>query len=263
VSRPHSSRPRAILFDAGNTLLEMNYAAIARYLAGRGHAVSAADVLGAELRARVRLDQALSSGVSTESGETHGLYLRYVLLHLGIGDEGEVQAIAGWRRHYNPPVGLWNQAHPEARAALRRVKQAGLIAGVISNSNGSVRAILEETDLAGELDVIIDSGVVGVEKPDPRIFEVALEQAGVPAGAARYIGDLYSVDVVGARRAGLKAVLLDPRGYWGPRDCPRARGLDDALNLCEVPDIMRPAAPARPRDAAGRDTSPDQEARHE
>jgi len=79
---------------------------------------------------------------------------------------------------------------------------------------------------------VIDSAVVGVEKPDPRIFRLALAQAGVPPSAAVYVGDLYSVDVVGARRAGLDAVLLDPRGYWGPRDCILARGLGDAVRLC-------------------------------
>lgn len=232
MSRPVSPRLRAILFDAGNTLLQMNYPAIAGYLAGRGHAVSVAAVRDAELRARVRLDGDLASGASTESRDTHGRYLRYVLLHLGIADEGEVQAIARWRRDFNPPVGLWNRADPEARAALRLVKEAGLIAGVISNSNGSVRSVLEETQLARDLDLIIDSAVVGVEKPDERIFRLALERAGVPPGAALYIGDLYSVDVVGARRAGLGAVLLDPRGYWGPRDCALARGIEAAVRLC-------------------------------
>jgi len=214
----------------------MNYPAIAEYLAARGHAVTAAEVEEAELRARVRLDGDLVSGASTESKDSHGRYLRYVLLHLGITDEGEVRAIARWRRAYNRPGGLWDQADPEAGAALRRVKAAGLIAGVISNSDGSVRSILEETGLARHLDFVIDSAVVGVEKPDPRIFRLALEHAGVPPEAALYVGDLYSVDVVGARRAGLDAVLLDPRGYWGPRDCPLARGLQDAVRLCLCPE---------------------------
>ena len=229
---PRLRRPRVIVFDAGNTLLRMNYPAIAEYLTARGHAVTAAEVEEAELRARVRVDSDLVSGASTESKDSHGRYLRYVLLHLGITDEGEVQAIARWRCAYNRPGGLWNRADPEAGAALRRVKAAGLIAGVISNSDGSVRSILEETGLARHLDFIIDSAVVGVEKPDPRIFRLALEHAGVPPEAALYVGDLYSVDVVGARRAGLDAVLLDPRGYWGPRDCPLARGLQDAVRLC-------------------------------
>jgi len=235
VNRPTSTasgRPRAILFDAGNTLLQMNYPAIGEYLAGRGRAVTADQVAEAELLARVRLDGDLASGTSTESTDTHGLYLRYVLFHLGITDEAEIEAVARWRRGYNLPVGLWNRADPAAAGALERVKAAGLIAGVISNSNGSVRAILEATGLARHLDFIIDSRVVGVEKPDPRIFHLALEQARVPSEAAVYIGDLYSVDVLGARGAGLDAVLLDPRGLWGPRDCLLARGLDDAVRRC-------------------------------
>jgi putative hydrolase of the HAD superfamily len=73
---------------------------------------------------------------------------------------------------------------------------------------------------------------VGVEKPDPSIFHLALEQARGPGAAAVYVGDLYSVDVLGARGAGLDAVLLDPRGYWGPRDWRLARGLEDAVRLC-------------------------------
>lgn len=232
VNRQTASRPRAILFDAGNTLIQMNYAAIAEYLAGRGRSVTATLVEEAEIRARVRLDDDLAPGASTESGDTHDRYLRYVLGDLGITDGGEIEAIARWRRGYNVPVGLWNRADPAAAAALGRVKAAGLIAGVISNSNGSVRSILEATGLADHLDFIIDSTVVGVEKPDPRIFHLALEQARVPGEAAVYIGDLYSVDVLGARGAGLDAVLLDPRGHWGPRDCRLARGLEDAVRLC-------------------------------
>ena len=224
--------PRAILFDAGNTLILMNYRAIADYLGGRGWAVTAEQVEEAELLARVRLDRDLGAGVSTESTDTHGRYLRYVLGHLGIADADEVQEIARWRRGYNLPVGLWDRADPTATAALRRVKAAGLVTGVISNSNGSVQRILEDTGLARHLDFVIDSSRVGVEKPDPRIFQLALERARVPADAAVYVGDLYSIDVLWARRAGLDAVLLDPRGHWWPRDCRIAGGLEDAVRLC-------------------------------
>jgi len=224
-------RIRAVLFDAGNTLLHMDYAAIAARLSIGGPAVAAGDDEEAELRARVLLDRDLAAGASTESRDTHGRYLRYVLGHLGIAGDERVEEIARWRAAYNPPFGLWMRAS-EAEAALRRVKSAGLMAGVISNSNGSVRAILEAIGLARHLDVIVDSAVVGVEKPDPRIFEIALREAGVAAPAACYVGDLYSVDVLGARRAGLDAVLLDPRGYWGSRDCLTARSLDDAVSLC-------------------------------
>ena len=235
MNRPGSpARPpvRAVLFDAGNTLLRMNYGIIADHLRTRGRVASPAEIEDAELRARVRLDPHLAPGASsTESTVTHGRYLRYLLENLAITDEAEIDAIARWRRGYNLPVGLWNRADPEALAALRRVRAAGLVAGVISNSNGSVRSILEETGLAAYLDFIIDSAVVGVEKPDPRIFALGLRAAGVAAAEAVYVGDLYSVDVLGARAAGLDGILLDPRGFWAPRDCRLARGLEDAVRL--------------------------------
>jgi putative hydrolase of the HAD superfamily len=228
-------RLRAIIFDAGNTLLRMNYPVIAEHLAGRGHRVSVEDVEEAELHARVRLDPHLAPEASTESKRIGGYYLRFILEHLGISNEAEIEGIDRWRREYNLPVGLWNRADPEALGALRRVKAAGLVAGVISNSNGSVRAILEETGLSAHLDFIIDSAVVGVEKPDPRIFQLGLREGAVEPGEAWYVGDLYSVDVLGARGAGLDAVLLDPRGYWRPRDCRLARSLGEAVALALSP----------------------------
>ena len=228
---PARAAVRAVIFDAGNTLLRMNYGIIAAHLATRGRAASPEQVEDAELRARVRLDPHLAPGASTESTVTHGRYLRYLLENLAITDDAEVDAIARWRRGYNLPVGLWNRADPQALAALRRVRAAGLVAGVISNSNGSVRSILEETGLAAQLDFIIDSAVVGVEKPDPRIFHLGLREAGVAAAEAVYVGDLYSVDVLGARAAGLDGILLDPGGFWAPRDCRLARGLEDAVRL--------------------------------
>jgi len=235
MNRPGSpARPsvRAVIFDAGNTLLRMNYRIIADHLRTRGRVTSQDQVEEAELRARVRLDPHLAPGASsTESAVTHGRYLRYLLEHLDITDEAEFDAIARWRRGYNLPVGLWNRADPEALGAIRRVREAGLVAGVISNSNGSVRSILEETGLAAHLHFIIDSSVVGVEKPDPRIFHLGLREAGVAPAEAVYVGDLYSVDVLGARAAGLDGILLDPRGFWAPRDCRLARGLDEAVRL--------------------------------
>jgi putative hydrolase of the HAD superfamily len=78
---------------------------------------------------------------------------------------------------------------------------------------------------------VLDSRVVGVEKPDPRIFQMALDRAGVAPDEAVYIGDLYSIDVVGSRAAGLDAILLDPAGLWGHVDCVKARDLLEAADL--------------------------------
>jgi putative hydrolase of the HAD superfamily len=225
------SRPRAVLFDAGNTLLRMNYPAIAKHLASRGHAVPVEAVEEAELRARVRLDADLALGGSTEGRPAQDRYTTYLLEGLGLTDPDEIEAAARFKRSYNPPAGLFDRADPSARAAIHCVKAAGLVVGVVSNSNGSARALLDGAGLAAELDFIIDSALVGVEKPDPRIFRLGLERAGVAAHEAVYIGDLYSVDVLGSRAAGLGSILLDPRGFWGPRDCDTARDLGAAMAL--------------------------------
>src|SRR6185503_15618778 len=220
---------RAIVFDVGSTLVRMNYAAMAAGLAARGHAVTAADVEDAELRARVRLDADLAAGHSTESADARARQARYLLEPLGITDPAEIGAFGAWRSAYNPPVGLFHVVDPAAADALARVRGAGLAVGAISNSNGTVAALLAALGLGPALDFVIDSAVVGVEKPDPRIFHLALAAAGVEPREAAYVGDFYSVDVLGARAAGLDAVLLDPRGYWGARDCRTARGVADAV----------------------------------
>jgi HAD superfamily hydrolase (TIGR01509 family) len=228
------SRPlRAVFFDAGNTLIRMNYPVIAAELAAHGVTATAGDLESAEWRARVRLDDALGRAgrVSTETPATADRYLGLILDELGVREASVAAALGAWRARYNPPVGLWNVAAPGAEAALRRVREAGLGAAVISNSNGSVRAILESLGLAGYLDFILDSSEVGVEKPDPRIFRLALERAGLGAPEAVYVGDLYSVDVLGARGVGLEAILLDPGGHWGVRDCPTARDVVGAVGL--------------------------------
>lgn len=231
MTRRARSLPRAVLFDAGNTLLRMNYPAIAGHLASRGHIVSAEAVEEAELRARVRLDADLAGGVSTEGRTAQDRYLGYLLDGLGLTDSGEVEAASRFTRSYNAPAGLFDRATPEARDAIRGVKEAGLVAGVVSNSNGSARTLLDGAGLGSELDFVIDSALVGVEKPDPRIFHFALERAGVAAHEAVYVGDLYSVDVLGSRAAGLDSILLDPRGFWGPRDCDTARDVGAAMAL--------------------------------
>jgi HAD superfamily hydrolase (TIGR01509 family) len=209
----------------------MNYPAIAEHLKSRGCEVSIEAIEEAELRARVRLDADLARGASTEGRTARDYYLAYLLEGLGITAPTEIEAAAGFRRSYNAPAGLFNVADPAALRAIQQVKSAGLVAGVVSNSNGCARALLAGAGLGDALDFVIDSAVVGVEKPDPKIFRLGLEQAGVAAHEAVYIGDLYSVDVLGSRAAGLDAILLDPGGFWGPRDCNMARDLLEATGL--------------------------------
>ena len=226
---------RAVFFDAGNTLVRMNYAAIAVELAAHGVRATPDEVQRAEWRARVRLDDEVfapaSGAASTESGSSAGRYVRLILEALGVTDRAVVEAMTEWRRSYNAPAGLFNVADPLAEPALKLVRDRGLTAGVVSNSNGTIRAILQTLGLLPYLAFVLDSTEVGVEKPHPRIFQLAVEQARVTPREAVYVGDLYSVDVRGARAAGLDAILLDPGGLWGERDCPRAPDVLAAVRL--------------------------------
>lgn len=224
---------RAVFFDAGNTLVRIDYAAIAAALAEHGVTASAEAVQRSEWRARVRLDSDVFARTgeiaSTEARSTHSRYLAYVLEGLGVTDPVLMQALDAWRRGYNQPLGLWTAPEPAAVPALRLARQAGLATAVISNSNGTIREILARLELLPLVDFVLDSHEEGVEKPDPAIFGRALARAGVAAPQAAYIGDLYSVDVAGARAAGLRAVLLDPGGHWERRDCPTAPTVLEAV----------------------------------
>src|SRR3989442_14510223 len=167
---PPTERPiRAVFFDAGNTLLRMNYAVIAAELVGHGVRVAPEEVQRAEWRARVRLDDQVLArsrpGDSTESRASADRYLRYVLEELGVADAATIDKVAEWRRTYNRPVGVWNTADPQAPDALALVRQAGLRADVSSHSHGSVRSTLNSLELAHHLDSVVQSAAVGGREP--------------------------------------------------------------------------------------------------
>jgi putative hydrolase of the HAD superfamily len=127
---------------------------------------------------------------------------------------------------------LWCRLAAGTREALDRLRAGGLRLAVVSNSDGRVEEALVAAGLRDCFDVVLDSALVGVEKPDPAIFRAALAALGVAPAEALYIGDLYDVDVVGARAAGMEAVLLVPDAAPGP-DCRRFASLaalaDDLL----------------------------------
>jgi HAD superfamily hydrolase (TIGR01509 family) len=222
---------RAVFLDAGNTLVGLDYDTIARGIEAQGHAVSVPAVQAAEFRARVLFDPHRAAHRSTETRDAFAVYVRYILEGLGIAWGADGERLAASLRTVNPPFGLWSVRLPEAQGALETLRELGLRLAVVSNSNGSVARLLKELDLARWLDLVVDSGVVGFEKPDPRIFHHAAAALGIEPREAVHVGDLYSVDVLGARAAGARAILLDPIGAWRVDDCPKARDVADAARL--------------------------------
>jgi putative hydrolase of the HAD superfamily len=196
------SRLRAVLFDAGNTLLFLDYP---RMAAGVGKALGV-PLTGDELASHASEAARAMERAATDQERTTA-YLEALFLLGGIPAErlGEVRACL-MRLHEEQH--LWCSVPQPTRAALTRLKAAGLLLGVVSNSEGRVEQALEAAGLRDYFDVVVDSGVLGIEKPDPRIFQAALQALGVAPEEALYVGDLYEVDVVGAQAAGIEAVLV-------------------------------------------------------
>ena len=96
---------------------------------------------------------------------------------------------------------------------------------MVSNSNGTLRELLRRLDLFAFFSLIVDSFEEGVEKPDPRLFEIALDRVRARRETTLHVGDFYEIDVVGARAAGLQAALLDVAGLYPGHDCPRFASL--------------------------------------
>ena len=119
--------------------------------------------------------------------------------------------LSAWREADNPNF-LWDLPIPGAAECLRRLRDAGVRLGVVSNADGRIGTALERAELAEYFEVIVDSGVVGVAKPDPAIFDHALEPLGLRAENTWYIGDTVMYDAAAAEAAGLTAWVIDHQG---------------------------------------------------
>jgi HAD superfamily hydrolase (TIGR01549 family) len=129
-------------------------------------------------------------------------------------------------REYHKVENLWEHVEPDIVPALAALKARGLRLVVVSNANGRLRHLFDRIGLTQWFDYLLDSHEWGFEKPDPRLFQLALEQSRADAPHTVHVGDLYHVDVIGARRAGLRdAVLYDMAGLYDDVDCPRVRSL--------------------------------------
>ena len=125
---------------------------------------------------------------------------------------------------------LWCSVQERTHHALERLRKAGLRLGIVSNSDGRVDQALTAAGLRQYFDVVIDSSIFGSEKPDPAIFQAALDALGVAPEEALYVGDLYEVDVVGARAAGMEAVLLTSAGPPPDQQCRTAASIDELVD---------------------------------
>jgi putative hydrolase of the HAD superfamily len=215
-----------LFLDAGGVLVFPNWQRVSGALARHGVTVSTDALIAAEPPAKFAIDEALRHQESTDA-ERAWLYMELVIENAGImpgeGVSRAIEELAAYHADHN----LWEYVPEEVVPALDRLTALGLRLVVVSNANGVLHRMFDRVGLTHYFHCICDSCVEGVEKPDPRFFQIALERSGSASETTMHVGDLYHVDVLGARGAGLRQLLIDPHDLYGAYDADRVRSLDE------------------------------------
>lgn len=221
---------KAIFFDAGNTIIFPNYRLIQRVLSSYGVGVTAEELFRLDCEQRDQYNRLAAAGE-----ETSHLWEHYwVTLLRRAGMAGDVQTEVIKELTVRSEQGaLWLQVLDGTFETLDALRVGGRTLGVVSNSEGRLESFLEHVGLRPYFAFVLDSAIVGIDKPDPGIFHMALERAKVHPHEALFVGDNYPIDILGARRVGIAGVLFNPAGHEGVFDCPvidRLSALEELLN---------------------------------
>ena len=203
-----------------------NWHRISDALGRQGIEVTAEALSRAEPHARRMLDDGRTI-VTTTDASRGWLFFDLILEQAGIPRSPQTAAALTEMHTYHQANNLWELVPGEVEPALTALRDRRLTLVVVSNANGTLRAHMARLGLLPLVDHVLDSCEEGVEKPDPRLFEIALARADAAAASTVHIGDFYQVDVVGARAAGIRAVLLDHAGLRPDADCTRVSSLEE------------------------------------
>jgi HAD superfamily hydrolase (TIGR01509 family) len=218
---------RLLCLDAGNTVIFLDHARIAAWLGEQGFDVTARALIDAEGKAkRFQEEGALTTvpwdGKSLPGARGWGGMIGTMIREAGVA-EGKLVGLLPrlWAEHEKK--NLYSLVPEGLGVALDAVRERGVKVAVVSNSEGMLEPLFVELGIRRHFDLIADSGRLGFEKPDPRIFEYALGAFGVRAEDALHLGDSIATDVLGAKRAKLRVMLVDPYGHCAGRalDVPR------------------------------------------
>lgn len=226
---------QTVFLDAGGVLVFPNWWRISETLARHGVDVAPEALRAAEPHAKKRLDQ---RGLihSTTDAKRGWLYFDLILEHAGVTPDARTGEALAELHEYHQRSNLWEHMPDDVLPALRELRTLGLQLVVVSNANGTVEALAERLGISECVGCVLDSFVEKVEKPDPRFFEIALERSGAQRESTIHVGDLYEVDVVGARSAGITPVLLDAANLYADADCTRVGTLGQLVRLLHTPD---------------------------
>jgi HAD superfamily hydrolase (TIGR01549 family) len=218
---PETLKPSFIFFDVGNTLLFLNRDHVLKPLYDRGIFPTDEQWKSVERRSKNEFDDIIEHGGHADHS-FWWMFYAHLLADLSVDAETVHTALVEATRI----SANWNVIRPGTTDTLERLAKRYRIA-VISNADGKIADVLERTGISHLFPVITDSGIVGQEKPHPLIFQTALKDTGARAEESLYVGDVYSVDYLGATRAGMQAILFDVSGAYRDKGLPRVESLQE------------------------------------
>ena len=226
-----ADRIETVFLDAGGVLVWPNWTRVAAALRAHGVEAEPQQLADADPLARFSLDEAHMIGRTTDQRRSTSFF-DLVLMEAGIELSDATTAALAEIQEYHREHNLWEVVPDFVKPALHELRSAGYKLVVVSNANATLDRLFPRLGLADYFDVILDSAVEGVEKPDRRYFELALSRSASSPHTTVHVGDFYNIDVTGARGAGIHAILVDERDLYRDADCRRIR------SIAELPAVL-------------------------
>jgi 2-haloalkanoic acid dehalogenase type II len=241
-------RIEAVLFDLGGTLIHFAGAWPEVMQSANQELVAHLQSEGFELEPesfvtefRSRLEHYYAQRESEFIEHTTAYLLRTLLNDLGYPDVTSEMMRPALQRLYSVSQAHW-QAEDDTLSTLQALRAAGYKMGIVSNAgdDADVQTLVDKTGLRDYFDFVLSSAACGIRKPNPRIFEIALENWGLPAARTAMVGDTLGADVLGARNAGVFSIWITRRA-----DTPANRDHEDTIEpdatiatLADLPGLL-------------------------
>lgn len=201
-----------LLLDAGGTLLFIDQDYLSRLADAHGLQVEATRFYKEHFRLVHWFDTYVSTRRRFLSGFSEP-YSQILFRLVGLSEESAEQAaqIAEARHEQR---NLWEFTFPWVVETLDQLRDEGYRMSIISNADGRVEEQLHDLEIRGYFERVYDSEVVGARKPEPGIYELALNDLGLRPDEALFVGDMFYIDIWGANRVGMPGLHLDPLGLY-------------------------------------------------
>jgi HAD superfamily hydrolase (TIGR01549 family) len=232
---------KTLLLDAGGVLVFPNWDRVSDVFRRHGIEVPGDALRAADPQAKFAIDTE-SSIATTNDADRGSRYFHLTFDGAGVPGGNIRKLVLAELWAYHQEHNLWEHVPADVIPALERLRASGLTLAIASNANGVLQRMFDRVGLTPYFHAICDSCIEGVEKPDPRFFRIVLERAGGRPETAMHVGDLYYVDVLGARNAGIQPLLLDPHGLYRAFDVQRISSLSELVSLVTKDPIPYPSS---------------------